>query len=162
LLIAVLSDTHGHLSNAQLVVQRLQELQPKAILHCGDIGGKEFMAMFNAWPTHLVLGNADEQSEVCQASAELDCTFHGWFGEIELCQRHIAMLHGHDRERLRSAIESQQYDLVCFGHRHAPSRGVIGRTLVLNPGALSRAQQPTFATVDLVSMSARLFAVRGD
>jgi uncharacterized protein len=56
-------------------------------------------------------------------------------------------------KRLRHAIHSEEWNLVCYGHTHAFSSGREGRTLVLNPGALSRTHYPSLAVVELPSLA---------
>ena len=57
--IGIVSDTHGHVANAQAAVRMLQALDVERVLHCGDIGTAEVVACFAAWPTDFVFGNCD-------------------------------------------------------------------------------------------------------
>jgi uncharacterized protein len=80
-------------------------------------------------------------------AAGLHC--HDRFGELELAGCKIAFLHGDDNPRLRSAVASGDYDLVCQGHTHVARQQQFGRTTLLNPGALYRANPHTLAVVEL-------------
>ena len=51
----------------------------------------------------------------------------------------IAFLHSDDNRLFRQTIESGQWDLVCYGHTHIAKQHREGKTLVLNPGAIYRA-----------------------
>jgi putative phosphoesterase len=148
--IGVVSDTHGQTRSAREAVRLLEALDVELVLHCGDIGAPEIVRLFDCWTTHFVLGNVDGDAGALErAAAEAGHVLHGAFGELELAGRRIALLHGDDERRLRQVIASDEYDLVCHGHTHVPRQERVGRTLVLNPGALHRATPHTLAVVEL-------------
>ena len=150
--IGVVSDTHGQTAFTRAAVQMLEAFNPALVLHCGDIGSVEIVALFAAWPTHFVLGNVDYDAHKLEAAINI-CgqTSHGRFGDLEVGGVRIAFMHGDDESLLSATIESAKYDLVCHGHTHVAHQRHEGRTLVLNPGALYRANPHTFAVVELPS-----------
>jgi uncharacterized protein len=150
----VVSDTHGHLGNTQKAVEALTTADVECVLHCGDIGSSEVVPLFGRWPTHFVFGNCDHDEEALRDVIEL-CgqTSHGPFGSLELGGRRIALIHGHDSRRFRETVASQEFHLVCYGHTHLPEHHYEGDTLVLNPGALFRANPRTIAVVELPSLA---------
>lgn len=153
--IGIVSDTHGNLTNTHTAIARLGEFEIQAVLHCGDIGSASIVPLFAEWPTHFVFGNVDSDSALLRHTirdAGQHC--HERFGEIELHGRRMALLHGDDTRCLQDAVQADEYDLVCYGHTHQPEQHVVGRTLVLNPGALHRANPHTFAIVDLETLTA--------
>jgi uncharacterized protein len=148
--IAVVSDTHGHIENTRAAVRRIAQERVDAILHCGDIGHRDIIALFEGWPTHFVLGNVDSnERELAATIRQAGQTFHARFGEIELAGVQIAILHSDDQDLFEKTVRSGKYDLVCYGHTHVAKQQREGRTLVLNPGALFRATPWTIALVDL-------------
>jgi uncharacterized protein len=152
--IGIVSDTHGHLGNTRKAVEVLAGRGVECVLHCGDVGSSEIVPLFGRWPTHFVFGNCDHDGEELTRTIELsEQTSHGAFGSIELDGCPIAVLHGHDSRRLRETIASQKYRLVCYGHTHVPEHHYEGETLVLNPGALFRANPHTIAIVELPSLA---------
>lgn len=154
-LIGVVSDTHGHLANTRQAVQMLSALEVEAVLHCGDIGSPEIVPLFAAWPTHFVFGNVDFDVAVLErAILDAGQHCHGRFGSFTLAGRQIALVHGDDFAALAGAIAGGQFDLVCTGHTHIAKQQQRGKTLVLNPGALYRAQPHTVAIVDLEKLEA--------
>jgi putative phosphoesterase len=156
MLLGVVSDTHGNLRTTRQAVARLADLEVAAVLHCGDIVGPEVISLFAAWPTHFVFGNCDhEPAELRQAIRDAGQTCHERCGELTLEGKEIALLHGDDSRRFDDLVESGAYDLVCYGHTHHYEHHRVGRTLVLNPGALHRANPHSFAVVDLGEMSVR-------
>jgi putative phosphoesterase len=153
MLLGVVSDTHGHVANTRQAVRMLESFDPVAVIHCGDIGTAEIVPLFSAWPTHFVLGNVDEDvDEIDEAIRTAGQTNHGAFGQLELENRRIAFLHGHDLPRLRETIASGRWDLVCSGHTHKRDLRREKKTLVLNPGALYRANPHSLAIVDLTTL----------
>jgi len=160
MLLGVVSDTHGHVQYARQAVNLLDAFKVEAVIHCGDIGSPSIVPLFRAWPTHIVLGNVDHfPGELEQAIAESGQTCHGRFGAVELGGVRIGFLHSDDADRFRGAIESARYDLVCYGHTHFAEHHRVGKTLVLNPGALYRANPHTLAIVDLPSLNVTIVPV---
>lgn len=159
-LIGVVSDTHAQVENARAGVRMLESFEIQAVLHCGDIGSPAVMALFEKWPAHFVLGNTDHDPRGLAATVSgPEHRFHGRFGAIELLGKKIALLHGDDYRLLRESIASGQYDVVCSGHTHIPHCETVGSTLVLNPGALYRANPHTLAILDLETMKAEIISV---
>lgn len=151
--IGIVSDTHGSISNTLQAVTLLARYHVSAVLHCGDIVSAGIVSLFAEWPTHFVFGNCDnDTSSLRLAMTAAGQACHERFGEIELAERRIALLHGDDVQRFRETVSSGKYDLVCYGHTHKFEHHVVGRTLVLNPGALYRANPHSFAVVDLRTM----------
>jgi uncharacterized protein len=153
MLIGVVSDTHGQVQFAREAAQVLRPFGVEQIIHCGDIGSAGVVSAFGDWPGHYVLGNCDYDGGELQAAIESTGQyFHGRFGRLELARRRIAVLHGDDMPRLRDTIYRGQFDLVCYGHTHVAEHHQEGKTWVLNPGALFRANPHRCAVVDLATM----------
>jgi putative phosphoesterase len=159
--IGVVSDTHGHLQNALAAARMLEELDVEAVLHCGDIGSPQVPAAFSRWPTHYVLGNVDHFEDETYAAAvgAAGGLFHGRFADLQLGGRRIAVLHSDDAKKFRQVTTSGEYDLVCYGHSHIAEQHLEGITLVLNPGALYRANPHQIAVVDLDKLEALHFKI---
>ena len=154
MLLGIVSDTHGHLANTRDAVRVLESFEVDTVIHCGDIGSREVVALFSAWPTHFVLGNVDGNANQFEVAIDLQQrhVLHHRFGSIRLKGREIAFLHGDDSRRLRETIQSGQYDLVCCGHTHVAKIQQVGDTLVVNPGAIYRARPHSLAVVDVEDM----------
>lgn len=151
--IGVVSDSHGHVGQTQAAVRMLQSLEVEQVLHCGDIGSASIVELFSDWPTHFVLGNCDyDGASLGQAIAAAGQTYHGEFGDLQIGGKRIALLHSHDRRRFEDAIGSGDWDLVCYGHTHIASVDRRGTTLVVNPGALYRANPHSVAVVEFPSL----------
>jgi putative phosphoesterase len=148
--LGVVSDTHGDLERTRAAAMMLEELAVDVVLHCGDIGSVEVVRLFEPWPTHYVLGNCDYDSDPLRhAIAAAGHTLHNRFGSLELAGLRIAFLHGDDSRRLHDTIVDGQWSLVCHGHTHVARQTWEGDTLVLNPGAIHRANPHSIAAVEL-------------
>ncbi len=158
--LGIISDTHGHLTNTRLGIAELQKQQVDAIIHCGDIGSVEVVALFDALPTHFVFGNVDHHPELLRAAIELpQQTCHERFGSLELEGKQIAFLHSDDAALFHDVTTSGEYDLVCYGHTHQAKLEAIGKTLVLNPGAMYRTNQYSVAVVTLPELEIEIIPI---
>ncbi len=136
-------------------VRLLESLDVQLVLHCGDIGTAEIVELFAPWPTHFVFGNTDHDRQQLRAAIEAaGQTCHDRFGSLEVAGCRIALLHGDDTRALVDARNSGRYDLVCYGHTHQAEQHRQGSTLVLNPGALYRANPHSFAVVTMPEVEA--------
>lgn len=160
MLIGVVSDSHGQVELTRAAVRILESLAPEAVLHCGDIGSTAIIELFRPWPTHYVFGNVDrDEIELRRAIQTAGQTCHGRFCELTLAGRRIAILHSDDARRFRETTHGGAYDLVCYGHTHRAEHHLEGKTLVLNPGAIYRANPHSIAVVDLATMTPTIVTV---
>jgi uncharacterized protein len=158
--LGIISDTHGHVELTRPAVRMLEALHVDAILHCGDIGSVAIVDLFSAWPTHFVFGNCDDDvSDLRAAIAAAGQTCHGEFGELEFEGVRIALLHSHDRRRFRECCDGGEYQLVCYGHTHVAAIDRRRETLIVNPGAIYRAQPHSVAVVELPALAAMIIEV---
>ncbi|MDZ4821813.1 MAG: YfcE family phosphodiesterase [Planctomycetota bacterium] len=157
MLLGVVSDTHGNVHLTRRAIRMLESLQVEAVLHCGDIGTAEIIHMFEPWQTHFVFGNTDhDQPTLRRAIQQAKLTCHERYGELELAERKIALLHSDDARKFAEVCQSGQFDLVCYGHTHLAKQERVGKTLILNPGAIHRASPHSIAVVDLFEMQATI------
>ena len=148
--LGIVSDTHGHVPYTHAAVDVLATRKVDVVLHCGDIGSTVIVPLFAAWPTHFVFGNVDRnEADLRRAIESAWQTCHGRFGRLELAGRRIALIHSDDGVLFRQTIGGGGFDLVCYGHTHVAEHHLEGRTLVLNPGALYRANPHSLAVVEL-------------
>lgn len=153
--IGVVSDSHGHVDCVRSAIRMLESLEVERVLHCGDIGSMAVVELFAQWPTDFVFGNCDAQrDEFAAAIARAGQTCHGEFGDLEIAGKRIALIHSDDRRRFQQAIQSGDYDLVRYGHTHVAASEQISDTIVLNPGALYRANPHSIAVVELPTLVA--------
>lgn len=152
--IGILSDTHNHKENTRAALDIFKANGITRLLHCGDLTTPEIVALFEGWQIAFVLGNVDYDHAALAAAAQ-------HIGAAPPQQTHIAtiggyrvaMTHGHVEDALPDLINRQEFRLVCHGHSHIRRSDLIGKTRVVNPGALGgrRPQSRSVAIADLAA-----------
>lgn len=160
MLIGVISDTHGAVAMTRPAIDIFQQAGVERVLHCGDIGSRQIIELFDRWETHFVFGNVDhDEVELRSSMLAAGHVCHERFGDFTWSDRRIALLHGNDYGRYREVEASNEYDLVCSGHTHEKTWELAGRTRLLNPGAIFRVTTPTVAIVELDTLEMRFVVV---
>ncbi len=149
MLLAVISDTHGQTETTAMAVHVMKEEGVELVIHCGDVGGAAIVGVFETLPVHFVAGNCDSSVTLQMAAESAGQTFHGRVGELFLQNRKIAFLHGDSNLAVQRLLEEGESDLIAFGHTHVAQCQWYGKTLLLNPGAMTRCEQPSIALVRL-------------
>ncbi|HEX3149383.1 MAG TPA: YfcE family phosphodiesterase [Gemmataceae bacterium] len=158
--IGVVSDTHGKLAITASAIQLLRERGAKLILHCGDIDSVETVRLFREVQAHFVFGNWDHSlTKLKKAIRGIGAEYHDGPGRIELGGKRIGWLHGHVHGERRKLEASNELDFLFYGHSHKAEAHRMGKTLVINPGALHRALPKTVALVDLEAGAWELIGV---
>lgn len=146
--IAVLSDTHSRTAATLLALATIAERGIGLILHCGDLEDDDTVRLFPAH-THFVLGNCDHDRDgIRSAVAEIGATLHDPLGNLEVVGRKLGFVHGDDKGLLDAMTKSGAFDYVFHGHTHLAKNEMVGRTRVINPGALHRARPKSFVILD--------------
>lgn len=139
--IGILSDTHDRLSMIAKAVTWCNTTKVDLVLHAGDYISPfviDTLAGLRA-PMVGVFGNNDGDRDMllfkCRERGNLE--IRGDITEVTAGGRDIALLHGHQRDRLADAIRRGNHAVVVHGHSHRPSVTRDGEILVVNPGAVS-------------------------
>lgn len=139
------------------------------LIHLGDIGSVEVIdALAATHPTtgsqieaHAVLGNCDHDADaLARYAQDLGVEMHPRFGAFEIDGKRIVFTHGHLGSVLQDAI-ADGTDYLLHGHTHLRSDDRVGKTRVINPGALFRAAQHTVALLTPASGGLRVLEVAG-
>jgi putative phosphoesterase len=156
--IGILSDTHDELDRLEKALTFLRDEKVTTLLHCGDLCGPDIIQMMSGFDVRIARGNMDRLPELKMMAQII-------LGNGRLTSVHqftldgyaAAMLHGNDSNRLKSMINSGEYAYVFHGHTHRRRDQMIGRTRVINPGALggTRWQQRSFCILELTTGEAR-------
>ncbi len=149
MLLGVISDTHGQLETTVAAVHIMKERGIQQVIHCGDVGGAAVVGLFQPFVAHFVAGNCDSTLKLQMAVEAAGQTFHGRVGRLHLQGRKIAFLHGDSHLAFERLLAEDQWNLIAHGHTHVPQCRTLGQTLILNPGAFSRCEQPSIALVRL-------------
>jgi uncharacterized protein len=147
-LICIVSDTHGDISRTEEALGRIRPLAPDLVLHCGDIGDASFLSMFAELNVRFVLGNCDHGAELNREAERLGWEKIGSELELSVLGRRFYMYHGTKHAIIDEMAGAQLYDYVLHGHTHERRDEVLGRTRIINPGAIHRTRTPSFAALD--------------
>ncbi len=149
MLIGLLSDTHDRSEMMARGVATLQARGAGFFIHCGDVCSPEMLDHLVGLPSAFVFGNCDWDRGGLQRYADsVGVACHGSFADLELGGKAIAVVHGDDSTRLVQALESRKYDYLFHGHTHIRRDTRVGKTRIINPGALFRATEKSVALLD--------------
>jgi len=145
-LIGIVSDTHEDVRMIARAVEIFKARAPSLVIHCGDIISPPVLERFIGLPLRLVFGNNDgERSGLKKKCGELGFMEIQDTLSFEYASKTFFVNHGTSERVIEDAIQSQRYDYVLHGHTHVPRDESIGRTKVINPGALFSADRFTIA-----------------
>ena len=156
MILGIMSDTHGNVKRTGKACRLMLDHKVEAVAHCGDIGSEnilfELVTHFNepGIPVTAVIGNVDLYDGLLPAfPQETGVHVVGRTAELDLGdEKRALIIHGDDIRRLRAAVTEGEYSYVFTGHTHQPSDDQIGKTRVINPGAVQRANPPMIAILD--------------
>ena len=150
MLLGILSDTHDRVDPMAEGMQLLRAAGATYFIHCGDVGSERILDHLPGEASAFVFGNNDWDQAGLRAYAEvmhIQCL--GETGTVELDGKKIAVTHGDDERLLRRLIEAQEHDYILLGHSHVAGQEKIGKTRLINPGALHRAHPKSVAILNL-------------
>jgi len=146
MLLGILSDTHDRYEIMGAAVRTLKERGAAFFIHCGDVCTPNLLDHLAGLPSAFVWGNCDWDRLALQRYGQaIDVPCYGAFADLELDGKRVAVLHGDDRAKLDAVLKVQGHDYLFHGHTHVKRDERIGRTRVINPGALFRASEKTVA-----------------
>lgn len=152
--IGIVSDSHGKAARLAEALEVLVARGAEAVVHCGDVGSVECMQRLGSAgvPTYAVAGNMDRHVDVLAvAAAECGVNFSAEVVVVPLGKgKRLAAAHGENKNVLDELIDGGQFPYVCHGHTHRASSERVGKTRVINPGALVHSRDPRRPTVALL------------
>lgn len=149
MLIGILSDSHDRADAMSAAVQLLQRHGAEFFVHCGDVGSERMLDFLAGLPAVFVWGNNDwDHAGLERYARKLGIDCRGALAELHLAGKSFAVLHGDDARLKDRILTAQQHDYLLHGHTHLRHDERIGRTRVINPGALHRAKEKTVALLD--------------
>jgi putative phosphoesterase len=148
-IIGILSDTHDHADAVKAGLDILTAAGAEFYVHCGDIGGPHCIDLLAGLKCAFVFGNTDyDRAGLARYAASIDVPCYGNFADLELAGKRIAVTHGDDYRLKQRLLSEQKHDYFLQGHTHVRADERVGRTRLINPGALHRASVKTVATLD--------------
>lgn len=136
--LGILSDTHNHVENTRRAISAFRERDVTRLIHCGDISTIPIVEMFEGFTVTFVFGNMDQfhADLMTAAKAIFGMGSMGYSYTAAIDGKRIAVCHGNDADMLNGFIQQGNYDFVFHGHTHLRRDEIVGKTRVINPGAL--------------------------
>jgi hypothetical protein len=165
MLIGLIADTHDNLPQIDKAIRRLNEENVELVLHAGDYIAPFVIPHFKELKAKLigVFGNNDGDHELLRKrfSENEKLDIRGNFAEITTDNLKIALLHGSEKELLKSLIESGSFGVVVHAHTHNAETYRKGETLVVNPGEVCGylSGKSTIAVLDSSKLEARILEI---
>ncbi len=137
--ITIISDIHDHIWNLKKALSSSELQHTDAMLCCGDLCAPFIIKLLGqayTKPIHIVFGNNDGDGAAIISNANNfeNIHIHGEYFRGEFDGKTFAMNHYPDKAR--KLAENDSYDVVCYGHNHTLAQENVGKTLLLNPGAI--------------------------
>jgi len=160
--IGIISDTHDETHNLRTALRLLRAEGVSLVLHCGDVCNPKMVAELDGFDVWIAQGNMDRDLGLERAAeAKLGPGRYAWLQRPLLEGYPAALIHGDNEEVLGNLIASGEYAYVFHGHTHRRRDQSVGRTRVINPGALggTRRQSHSFCILDLETGETRFIDV---
>ena len=135
--IIVFSDSHGRCDKMTNIISGFKEkaYAPDYIVHLGDYmrDAKILQKQFPEIPVLYVYGNGEYSLEG-----------NDYEKEVEIGGKKIFILHGHTKnvrfsiDTLKMVAGQKKYDMILYGHTHAPMESYHNGTHIICPGSISR------------------------
>jgi putative phosphoesterase len=152
MLLGILSDTHDRSDAMAEGVRLLREGGAGYFVHCGDVGSETMLDHLAGLPSAFVFGNTDwDRNPLRRYAKTIDVQCFDNFGTLELEEKRIAVTHGDDAALVQRILNEQEHDYLLVGHSHVAGEKRVGRTRIINPGALHRARVKSVALLNLKS-----------
>jgi uncharacterized protein len=149
--LGILSDSHGRHDTTRAAVKLLMREHADLLIHLGDIGSDrvlEELAGHATTPVRIVFGNCDwDEGSLAEYARHLGVVVDHPMGRLEATGKSLAFTHGHFPDLMRQAL-TDGVDYLLHGHTHELRDERVGRTRIINPGALFRAARYTAALLD--------------
>ena len=162
--IGVLSDTHNNIGNLLKALRLFQDEGISTLIHCGDMVNVTTAKQMSGFDVIYVNGNMDDSAEAVNDALWMlnpnnetpGALYSGKVGGVK-----IGVTHGHLPGKLDKLTRSRGHAFVFTGHTHRQRDEIVGKTRVINPGALGGARYGarTVCIVDLDGRDARFIEV---
>ena len=130
------------------------------VVHCGDVGGRHVLDQLARLGGVFVWGDRDhDRMGLLRYGHSIGVDCFGVMGQFEWEDKKICVVHGDDKKVIRQILDEQQYDYLLLGHELATDDRTVGKTRVLNPGAIFGAAHPSAVVLDPPTGKIRVLAL---
>jgi putative phosphoesterase len=136
--IAVLSDTHNNEENLKKGLAIFNKSEVDMLIHCGDVSSIDMIHWMSEYTVILSFGNGDFITGEIRSTLKKfnENNFADFSYQGEFSGKQIGVTHGHIEKLFDDMVQSQKFDYVLTGHTHRRRDERVGKTRIINPGAL--------------------------
>lgn len=167
--IGLLSDAHGRGSITAVAAELLVREGARRLVYLGDVGSPEVIDALlvphpekhdQTVPVNLVFGNVDwDVADLTRYATQLGISVDHPVGRLEFNEDCVMVyFHGDHSSAFDSPLQ-EQVRYLCHGHTHMIKDDRVGKTRIINPGALYRASSYTVALLDTNSDKLTFFPI---
>ena len=145
--LGIISDTHGRTVRTRRAIDVLLARGAGRIIHLGDVGSEAVLDLMAGIESTVVFGNCDDERSLARYARDLGIHVVHPGTVLEVKSLRIGITHGHLEAEV-DRLFAEAPDMLLHGHTHEIRDELVGRTRVLNPGALHRASRHTAMLLD--------------
>lgn len=159
--IGIIGATHDNIHAIEEAVQLFNRREVDLVIHLGDYSSgftSKYFKNLSAKMVGIFGENDGDREELKNEFEKIGAQIYGEFRVLEVEGKRIAVIHGKYPELVKSLVDSNNFDVVAYGHDHVAKITKLGRTVAVNPGAACGYLETrrTVAIVDLKDMSAEV------
>jgi putative phosphoesterase len=158
--LGVVSNSDGRAESVSAALEVFAASGVEFVLHCGDVGGRHVLDALALVDSAFVWGDRDrDRMGLLRYAQSIGVGCFGMLGELQIGEKKLVIVHGDERKIVKKLIDEQQYDYVLCGHDSWAEDRTVGRTRVINPGALYGASAKSAVVLEPQSGKMRLLAL---
>ena len=163
--VGIVADTYDNRDGLRQLLDRFLVGGARWLFHAGGLGSPQLVDLLKPWQTYIVAGEKERGRtaiEVALQKARLQATLPPTLATTIEGFR-IGLCRGDDMPVVNRWARSGEYDFVFYGHSLRRTDTLVGKTRVINPGALGgpRYQSRSGFLLDLVSGDIKLLEIPG-
>ncbi len=163
--VGVVADTYDNREGLRQLLDRFLVGGARWLFHCGGLGSASLVDLLKPWQLYIVAGEKERDRAAIEAAlqkARLQATLPTSLTTANAGFR-IALCRGDDMPLVNRWAKSGEFDYIFYGHSLRRSDNLVGKTRVINPGALGgpRYQSRSGCLLDLASGETKLIEVPG-
>ena len=137
--IAVVSDTRDNYAGFKLLLDKMLVGGARWLFHCGGLGGVEMINLLRPWQVYIVRGERERDWQMIEQAlqkARLQASLPTHM-TVTMAGKRIGLCRGEDMGLINQWAKSREFDYIFYGHTLRRRDERIGKTRLVNPGALS-------------------------
>ena len=163
--VGIVADTYDNRDGLRQLLDRFLVGGAHWLFHCGGLGTASLIDLLKPWQIFIVAGEKERDRaaiEVALQKAHLQSLLSTSM-TTRLEGFRIGLCRGDDMPLVNRWAKSGEFDYIFYGHSLRRSDTLVGKTRVINPGALGgpRYQSRSGYLLDLVSGDIKLLEIPG-